>query len=386
MLIDALALTKDLIRQPSISPDNGCAVGVLKAALEPLGFACHELVFTNENGEEVHNLYARIGDGSPNFCFAGHTDVVPPGNESAWHTPPFEPVEKDGKLFGRGTEDMKAAIAAFAAAASMYLEKHGGTVPHGSISFLIAGDEEASGLGGTPRVLEWMREQNEVLDVCLVGEPTNPDFMGEMLKIGRRGSIITELTVHGKQGHVAYPERADNPTAHLVAMLHELKTTTLDEGGEFFPPSNLEVTTMDVANPAVNVIPESAFARFNIRFNDQHHSDVLKAWIETVCRKHSPEGNYTLKHRVSGESFLTPPGALSDIAVAAIESVTGHKPTLSTTGGTSDARIIKDYCPVVEFGTTGRTPHMINEYVEIADITTLTAIYEAVLGQYFHNA
>lgn len=381
MTIDPLVLSQDLIRQPSITPDNGCGVGVVKAALEPLGFTCHDLVFEDEEHGRVHNFYARIGEGSPNFCFAGHTDVVPPGNRAAWRADPFSAEVVEGRLYGRGAEDMKAAIAAFVSATSAYLAKHGGKPPKGSISFLLTGDEEGPGVNGTPKMLEWLREKGEPLDVCLVGEPTNPEILGEMVKIGRRGSMITELTVRGKQGHVAYPALADNPVMRLVNILHALKAEKLDEGTEFFPPSNLEVTTMDVGNPSVNVIPESAFARFNIRFNDLHHSDRLKQWIAAHCAKHAD--NYELKHRVSGEAFLTPPGALSELLVASVKQVTGREPVLSTTGGTSDARVIKDFCPVVEFGITGRTPHMVNEWCEVADIYKLAEIYEAVLDGYF---
>lgn len=366
MTVDPLELSQALMREESITPDDGRGIAVVRAALEPLGFTCHELVFEDDEHGKVHNLYARIGEGSPNFCFAGHTDVVPAGNIAAWRSGPFDAKVNNNKLYGRGAEDMKTAIAAFISGAAEYLENHGGKPPKGSISFLLTGDEEGPGVNGTPKVLEWMREHGEPLDVCLVGEPTNPNELGEMVKIGRRGSIITELTVKGKQGHVAYPDQADNPVNRLVAILNELKAEKLDDGTVYFPPSNLEITTIDVVNPAVNVIPETAHARFNIRFNDQHHSDDLKTWIESVCQKHALD--FVLKHRVSGEAFLTPPGELSHLLVAAIKRVTGREPVLSTTGGTSDARVIKDYCPVIEFGITGRTPHMVNEWVEVADI------------------
>lgn len=379
MALDPLSLSQELIRQPSITPDNGCGVGVLKAALEPLGFTCHELVFEDEAHGKVHNLYAWIGTGSPNFCFAGHTDVVPPGNRAAWRGDPFAAEVQNGKLYGRGAEDMKAAIAAFVVGAERFLAKH--SVPQGSISLLITGDEEGLGVNGTPKMLQWLAEQGEALDVCVVGEPTNPDVLGEMVKIGRRGSMNCELTVRGKQGHVAYPHLADNPATKLVAILHALKTHELDKGTVYFPPSNLEVTTIDIGNPAVNVIPESATARFNIRFNDQHHSDQLTQWIHDTCA--AIHADYEVKIRVSGEAFLTPPGPLSALVVNAVNKVTGREPVLSTTGGTSDARFIKDHCPVVEFGITGRTPHMVNEYVAVEDIYTLTDIYETILHDYF---
>lgn len=382
MDLDTVALARELIRQPSVTPDNGRGVGVMRRFLEPLGFTCHELVFSDAN-ETVHNLYARIGEGKPHFCFAGHTDVVPPGNLAAWREEPFSAHIAEGRLYGRGAEDMKGAIAAFAIATAQFLKKHNGQMPKGSISFLLTGDEEGPGTNGTPRMLDWLRRENELPDVCLVGEPTNPEVLGEMVKIGRRGSIITELHVQGRQGHVAYPDLADNPVTKLVAVLHALKTERLDEGTVYFPPSNLEVTTIDVGNPSVNVIPESAMARFNIRFNDQHHSDDLKRWMAGVCERICGEGGYELRHRVSGEAFLTPPGALSALVVDAIKRVTGIEPALSTTGGTSDARVIKDYCPVIEFGATGRTPHMVNEWVLVEDLYKLTDIYENILLEYF---
>lgn len=382
MTLDPIALTQDLIRQPSVTPDNGCGIAVAKAALEPLGFTCHELIFEDEEHGRVHNLYARIGTQGRHFCFAGHTDVVPPGNIAAWREEPFSGHIADGKLYGRGAEDMKAAIAAFIAAASRYVKKNSDF--NGSISVMLTGDEEGPGVNGTPKILEWLHRRSEKIDACLVGEPTNPAILGEMVKIGRRGSLICEVMVIGHQGHVAYPALADNPVTKLVEILHALKTETLDEGTVYFPPSNLEVTTIDVGNPSVNVIPERAFARFNIRFNDLHHSEELKAWITAVCAKIHEK--VELKFRVSGEAFLTPPGELSSLVADAIRKVTGIEPVLSTTGGTSDARVIKDYCPVIEFGATGRTPHMVNEYIEVADILKLTDIYEEILTSYFSKA
>lgn len=379
MTHDPVLLTQALIRQPSVTPDDGRGLAVIREVLQSLGFDCHELVFDDGEHGKVHNLYARIGTELPHFCFAGHTDVVPPGNEAAWREGPYSGHIADGKLYGRGAEDMKAAIAAFAVATERHLKKHG--APKGSISFLLTGDEEGPGVNGTPKVLEWLHARGETIDACLVGEPTNPSYIGEMVKIGRRGSIIVEVTVKGKQGHVAYPALADNPVTKLVEILHALKSEVLDEGTPYFPPSNLEVTTVDVGNPSVNVIPEKAFARFNIRFNDRHHSDELKEWTRAVCARIHED--VELKFRVSGEAFLTPPGELSALLVNAIRAVTGHEAVLSTTGGTSDARVIKDYCPVIEFGTTGRTPHMVNEYVEVADIHILTDIYERILQDYF---
>ncbi|MGB1539320.1 MAG: succinyl-diaminopimelate desuccinylase, partial [Rickettsiales bacterium] len=306
MTLDPLKLSQDLMCADSVTPDDGRGLKVIADVLRPMGFACHDLVFEEEGYDTVHNLYARIGEGSPNFCFAGHTDVVPPGNLAAWRYDPFASQVHEGKLYGRGAEDMKTAIAAFVVAAERFLGKHGGTPPKGSLSFMLTGDEEGPGVNGTPKMLDWARHQGEALDVCLVGEPTNPTYLGEMAKIGRRGSVICELTINGKQGHVAYPDQADNPVTKLVEILHQLKTTKLDEGTVYFPPSNLEVTTMDVGNKAVNVIPESAFARFNIRFNDQHHSSDLIKWIHGVCKQ--VHEDYVLETRVSGEAFLTPPG------------------------------------------------------------------------------
>lgn len=377
-MFDPVLLTQGLIRECSITPDQGNGIAVAKVALEAIGFTCTELVF-GEGSEKTHNLYARIGEGSPNFCFAGHTDVVPTGNEAAWRFPPFAAEIAEGRLYGRGAEDMKAAIAAFIAASARHIEKHG--MSKGSISFLLTGDEEGTGEHGTIKMLEWLKAHYEPLDVCLVGEPTNPEAIGEMVKIGRRGSMNTEIIVHGKQGHVAYPHLADNPVNKLVAILNALKTHVLDEGTAYFPPSNLEITNIEVGNASVNVIPEKASAKFNIRFNDLHQSDKLKQWIRSICEAIHKETE--IKFRVSGESFLTPPGNLSSLAVDAIQEVTGVKPVLSTTGGTSDARFIKDYCPVIEFGGTGRTPHMVNEYMLVQDIYLLTDCYEAILKKYF---
>lgn len=381
MIFDTVALAQALIRQDSVTPDDGRGLSVVKQVLEPLGFTCHDLVFEDAENGRVHNLYARIGTEAPHFCFAGHTDVVPPGNVAAWRDGPYSGHVIEGRLYGRGAEDMKGAIAAFIVASANYLKN----VEHikGSISFLLTGDEEGPGVNGTPKMLEWLHNRGEKIDACLVGEPTNPAILGEMVKIGRRGSLICEIAVTGHQGHVAYPALALNPVTKLVEILHILKTEVLDQGNEFFPPSNLEVTTIDVGNPSVNVIPERAVARFNIRFNDMHHSNELKQWIKAVCER--VHDKVELKFRVSGEAFLTPPGELSAIVCDSIQEVTGITPVLSTTGGTSDARVIKDFCPVIEFGTTGRTPHMVNEYVEVADLLKLTEIYERILQRFFEK-
>ena len=376
-MIDPIALTQQLIQAPSITPDNGCGIAVVRDALKSLGFSNYYLPF-GIGEKQTHNLFAKIGSGGPHFCFAGHTDVVPVGGETAWTHPPFSAHIEDGKLFGRGAEDMKAAIAAFIAATSRILENG---KPNGTISLLITGDEEGTGEHGTREMLEWLQAHGDIPDVCLVGEPTNPETIGDMAKIGRRGSMNTILTVHGKQGHIAYPDLADNPATHLVEMLHALKSHKLDDGTEFFPPSNLEISSIDIGNPAENVIPARASAKFNIRFNNLHQSTELKEWISKTCLE--IHNNTILQFRVSGEAFLSPPGPLSDLVVNAVHTVTGHTPTLSTTGGTSDARFIKDICPVIEFGTTGRTPHQVNEWVYVKDIEKLTDVYETVLQSYF---
>jgi succinyl-diaminopimelate desuccinylase len=372
---DPVALTRALVRCPSVTPADAGALDVLVGVLEPLGFTCHRLRFEEDGTAPVDNLYARLGTAGPNLCFAGHTDVVPPGDPRDWTTDPFAGDIIDGKLHGRGTSDMKAAIAAFVAAAARRIAAKG--APAGSISLLITGDEEGPAINGTRKVLDWLVEKGETLDACVVGEPTNPNYLGEMIKVGRRGSITGHLTVHGTQGHVAYPHLADNPLPRLVRMLAALTAEPLDQGNAHFQPSTLAITTIDVGNPADNVIPAKGTASFNIRFNDEHTSDQLKDWIKRTCD--AVGGPYDLRFRVSGESFLTPPGALSALVADAVERVTGHRPELSTTGGTSDARFIKAHCPVVEFGIVGQTMHKVDEHVTVADVERLTDIYEAVI-------
>ena len=380
-MIDAVELARDLIRCPSVTPAEGGALGHLQKVLEGLGFACHRLVFSDADTPDVDNLYARYGKASPNFCFAGHTDVVPTGPIDGWTVDPFAAEIKDGYLYGRGAVDMKSAIAAFASAAASVI---GDGVVHGSISFLITGDEEGPSVNGTKKVLGWLQEQGERIDHCLVGEPTNPHHVGEMMKIGRRGSMNSILTVKGKQGHVAYPHLADNAAHLLVKMMDALTREPLDAGNAHFQPSSLQITTIDIGNPTENVIPGAAEARFNIRFNDMHTSDSLGRWIrETLDGVTGGPGRYELKIRVSGESFIFPPGELSELISTGIEEVTGRKPELSTTGGTSDARFIKDHCPVAEFGLVGETMHKIDERCRLDDIRALTDIYRAVLSRYF---
>ena len=382
-MIDAVELARDLIRCPSVTPAEGGALGHLQGVLEGLGFTCDRLVFSDEDTPDVDNLYARYGTEAPNFCFAGHTDVVPTGPLEGWSVDPFAAEIRDGYLYGRGAVDMKSAIAAFASATASVIEE--GAV-RGSISFLITGDEEGPSINGTRKVLTWLEQQGQQIDHCLVGEPTNPHAIGEMMKIGRRGSMNSILTVNGKQGHVAYPHLADNAAHLLVKMLDALTREPLDQGNDHFQPSSLQITSIDIGNPTENVIPGSAEARFNIRFNDMHSSDTLRRWIgETLDEVAGGPDRYDLKVRVSGESFVFPPGELSGLISEGVETVTGRKPELSTTGGTSDARFIKDYCPVAEFGLVGETMHKIDERCSIDDIRALTEIYRIILSRYFSN-
>ncbi|MBP7335307.1 succinyl-diaminopimelate desuccinylase [Niveispirillum sp.] len=382
MTIDPVALTQDLIRCPSVTPADAGALGVLQRVLEEMGFTCRRLVFEEAGTDPVDNLYARLGTGSPNFCFAGHTDVVPVGDEASWTTDPFGAEIINGKLYGRGTSDMKGAIAAFTSAVKSFLDRNG--PPDGSISLLITGDEEGPSINGTRKVLDWMRTNGEVIDACLVGEPTNPRAMGDMMKIGRRGSVTATLTAYGAQGHVAYPHLADNPLPRLTKALSMLADSPLDEGTPHFQPSTLAITTIDVGNPASNVIPAKGTAKFNIRFNDLHTPKSLEAHIRDVLEEVG--GTWDLKMAVSGEAFLTPPGALVATVAGAVKAVTGREPELSTSGGTSDARFIKNFCPVVEFGLVGQTMHKVDEHVDVADIRTLAAIYDRVLADFFGKA
>lgn len=378
--IDPVTLTQALIRCPSVTPTDAGALGVLEDALKPLGFTCQRLPFSAPGTPDVDNLYARLGTSGPNLCFAGHTDVVPVGDEAAWTHPPFGAEIHDGILYGRGAVDMKTGIAAFVAATSRFLAEQGDGFA-GSISFLITGDEEGPAINGTIKVLDWMQAQGEVMDACIVGEPTNTTVLGETIKIGRRGSLNGFITQHGSQGHVAYPQHADNPVPKLVKLLHALSTATLDDGTEHFDPSNLEITTVDTNNPTTNVIPNSGRAGFNVRFNDLHTPDSLKAWLREVLN--GAGDNFDLDISVSGEAFLTPPGLLSDAMSAAVTKVTGRVPELSTSGGTSDARFIKDHCAVAEFGLMNQTAHKIDECAAVDDIRALADIYLEMLRGYF---
>jgi succinyl-diaminopimelate desuccinylase len=378
--LKALDLARALIRCPSVTPEDGGSLDTLQSALELIGFTCHRLTFSDENTPDVQNMYARIGTEAPNFCFAGHTDVVPVGDTAGWTVDPFGSEIIDGVLYGRGATDMKTAVACFTEAAARFLARNGDSFG-GSISLLITGDEEGPAINGTRKVLQWMREQGETLDSCLVGEPTNPTTLGEMVKIGRRGSLSGFLEVHGIQGHTAYPHLADNPIPRLVKILDAITNEELDEGTDHFQPSNLQITTVDVGNTATNIIPGNVRATFNIRFNDTHTSESLMAWLRERCD--AVGGDYDLEFHITGEAFLTAPGPLSELMSNAVEGVTGKKPDLSTTGGTSDARFIKDFCPVAEFGLISQTMHKVDERVAIADLENLTDIYEAVLDGYF---
>ena len=375
--MNALELAQALIRKPSVTPRDEGALDVLQAALTSLGFKCERMPFEDEGAPRVDNLYARLGTASPNFCFAGHTDVVPVGN--GWTTEPFAGQVIDGYLYGRGASDMKSAIACFVAAVARLVQN---SPPKGSISLLITGDEEGDAINGTVKVLERLRARGEKLDVCVVGEPTNPTKLGEMIKIGRRGSLTAKLTVFGTQGHSAYPHLADNPINKMMKLLAAITEKPLDEGTPHFQASTLAITTVDVGNAATNVIPAQAKAGFNIRFNDLHTGAALIAGLRKTFDGIAKD-QYELNARISGESFLTPPGALSTIVAASVKDVTGLTPELSTTGGTSDARFIKDSCPVCEFGMVGLSMHKADERVAVADIEQLTTIYHKILTRYF---
>ncbi len=370
-LTDPLPLAQALIRRASVTPADDGAQDVLADALTRLGFAVERL----RHGE-TENLFARIGDEGPHICFAGHTDVVPTG-DAAWNGDPFAGEVRDEVLYGRGACDMKGAIAAFVAASARHLAEG---KSRGSISLLITGDEEGPALDGTVRVLDWMAANGQVPDFCLVGEPTNPARLGDQIKIGRRGSLNARITMHGTQGHVAYPHRADNPVHRLVRALAALTAAPLDAGSRWFEPSSLQVTSIDVGNPATNVIPAAARAALNIRFNDRHSGASLESWLRAALAQHGE--NYDLDVVVSGESFLTEPGPMVDTLRHAVAQIVGREPALDTGGGTSDARFIRRHCPVAEFGLVGATMHQANECVPVSELRDLTRIYAAVLGAF----
>jgi succinyl-diaminopimelate desuccinylase len=376
-LIDAIDLTRQLIRKPSVTPADAGAMDLVERTLQGLGFACRRMKFG-----DIENLYARYGTASPNLCFAGHTDVVPVGDQAAWSKDAFSAEIVDGVLIGRGAVDMKSAIAAFAAAAAKAIAA--GQV-RGSLSFLITGDEEGVATHGTKKVVETLKAEGEVVDHCVVGEPTSSESFGDMVKVGRRGSINAEIEVTGVQGHVAYPHRAANPVPVLVRLLSKLQARVLDDGYPEFQPSNLEVTMIDVPNTATNVIPGHARARLNIRFNPQHTGAALAAWIagEAEDAAEDTECQVKVTPQISGEAFLTEPGPFTDLVAGAVRDVAGRAPELSTSGGTSDARFIRALCPVVELGLVGKTMHQVDERAPVAEIAQLQAVYERLIERYF---
>ncbi len=355
-------------------------VALLQQELERIGFSVWLQTFSEAGEPDVINLYARYGEASPNLCFAGHLDVVPVGDAAAWKYPPFAAEIHEEYLYGRGAEDMKGAIAAFVVAAEQVIQEK---ACHGSLSLLITLDEEGPAVNGTRKMLEWLEGRGEKLDICIVGEPTNPTELGQMIKIGRRGSLNCQVTLMGQQGHVAYPHLALNPITPLINILNRYKNTPLDEGTAYFQPSNLEIVSIDVGNPAYNVIPARATARFNIRFNDSRPSHLIKTWVQEICEDYSEGLEFDLEMRLTGEAFHTEPNRLTEILQEVAEEITGLRPELSTTGGTSDARFIKNYCAVMEFGTTGRTAHQVDENVSLQTLEQLTAIYAETLRRYF---
>jgi len=383
MPANPVTIARDLIRCRSVTPADGGALALLEATLADAGFTVERVTFSEPGLADVQNLYARIGSSPPHFAFAGHTDVVPPGDEAKWTYPPFGADIADGVLYGRGAVDMKGAVACAVAAALDYLADKA-SAQKGSISFLITGDEEGVAVNGTVKLLQWAAVRGERFDHCILGEPTNPAALGEMVKIGRRGSLNGTLVVTGTQGHVAYPHLADNPIPHLIRIVDALFSQPLDRGSAHFDASNLEFTSVDVGNPTVNVIPGEARARFNIRFNDCHTQDSLRALIEQRTAEAAAGARWRIEWEPSNaDAFVTAPGPFVTLVGEAIAEVTGRTPALSTSGGTSDARFIKSYCPVVEFGLANATMHQVNECVPTADLLTLTAIYRRILERYF---
>lgn len=384
---DPIALAQALIRCESVTPAEGGALTLLEGVLAGAGFACHRVTFSEPGTPDVENLYARIGDSAPYLAFAGHTDVVPAGDISAWSVPPFGGDIRDGRLYGRGAADMKGAIACFVAAALRYLARGDGMAA-GSISLLITGDEEGPSINGTAKLLDWLHARGEALDGCLVGEPSNPAALGDEIKIGRRGSLTADIVVHGQQGHAAYPQKADNPIPKLVRILDRLISAKIDRGTEHFEPSNLQVTVLSVPNHAANVIPGEARATLNVRYNDAWRRPTIEAWVRGHCDAAAVAcgASYDLAFSGTGEVFLTKPGVLVETLSAAVAAETGRTPVLTTGGGTSDARFIKDLCEVVEFGLVNATIHAVDEHVAVQDLTRLTAIYQRFLAAYFEAA
>ena len=381
--LDPVTILQDLIRCPSVTPHEGGALSYLDKLLKGSGFACHRLVFKDNNTPDIDNLFARFGSDGPHLCFAGHTDVVPQGDETLWTHAPFAAEIRDGKIFGRGATDMKGSVAAFAVAAMDFVREN--PKFKGSISFLITGDEEGPAINGTAKVLEWMKAQGQLPDHCLVGEPSCAERLGDTIKIGRRGSISFVVTVDGKQGHAAYPQKSDNPIPKLARLIDRISTARLDDGNQHFDPSTLAVTSFDVGNPATNVIPSRAVAKFNVRYSTEHDFASLKAWVdqEIAAVKAELGGAWSVSSSEGAEAFITEPGAFVELMQKSVEAETGIRPKLSTSGGTSDARFVKDYCPVLEFGPTNATIHQTDENIDIEELKATTRIYRRVIESYF---
>jgi len=382
---DPIPLLQELIRCKSVTPAEGGALTLLENKLSLVGFVCHRLIFKAEGTPDIENLFARFGTSAPHLCFAGHTDVVPEGIASSWSHPPFAAEIADGFIFGRGATDMKGSVAAFTAAAIDFVRNAGKF--KGSISLLITGDEEGPAVNGTVKVLQWMKANGHVPDHCIVGEPSSAETLGDAIKIGRRGSLSFEVTVEGRQGHVAYPHKADNPIPKLARFIDRISTAAIDGGNDHFDPSTLAVTSFDVGNPAANVIPSRAVARFNIRFSTEHSFASLKAWVEEHVNAMKSElgGVWSCNATEGADAFMTEPGAFVGLVQDAVEAETGVFPKLSTSGGTSDARFIRDYCPVLEFGPTNATIHQTDERIAIAELNATRSVYARILADYFSN-
>mgnify|MGYP001275426928 FL=1 len=382
-IFNEVELAKELIKFPSVTPVDAGVMKFLEKKLKKLGFKTKIIEFKEKNYKPVKNLYAKIGNKSPNFCYAGHLDVVPPGNIRDWTINPFKPLIKKGYLIGRGANDMKSSIAAFVSAVSSFLNKNDNF--NGSISLLITGDEEGDAVNGTKKVVDYLKKKKEKINFCLVGEPTNPNKLGEMIKIGRRGSLTGKLIINGVQGHVAYPHRANNPCTTIIKILNEIKSIEFDKGTKNFQPTNLEITRININNNADNVIPKTAEASFNIRFNNKHSSNSIKRKLNKIFNRITKKNRskFKIEYKVSGEAFLTKPSDITYMIQDIIKKITKVKPKLSTTGGTSDARFIKKISPCLEFGLVGKTMHKIDEAVSIKDLKKLTKIYENILEKYF---
>jgi succinyl-diaminopimelate desuccinylase len=382
---DPVSILQQLIRCPSVTPHQGGALTYLASTLAEVGFKCERLVFSEDGTPDVDNLFASIGHGAPHLCFAGHTDVVPTGDEHIWTHPPFAAEIADGFMYGRGATDMKGSVAAFAAAALEFVQENG--KPKGTISFLITGDEEGPAINGTVKVLRWMKDNGFTPDHCIVGEPTCTDQLGDTIKIGRRGSLSFIVTVDGKQGHAAYPDKADNPIPKLARLVERLTASNIDDGNVHFDPSTLAITSFDVGNPAGNVIPSRAVLKFNIRYSTEHDFGTLKSWVAVHIATVKDElgGEWAVQHIEGAEAFITEPGAFVGLVIDAVQGETGLVPKLSTSGGTSDARFIKNYCPVLEFGPTNATIHQTDERISIDELQTTARIYRRILEAYFSN-